>query len=51
MIKRLEAEDNPKKVLEPEEYQGYASVLLVVGAKKQPQKPRDIPNRSKARTA
>jgi hypothetical protein len=33
MIKRLEAEDNPKKVLKPEEDQGYASILLVVGVK------------------
>ena len=30
MTKTLKAEDNPKKVLEPEEDQGYASVLLVV---------------------
>ena len=51
MTKRLEAEDNPKKVLEPEEDQGYASVLPAVGAKKQPQKPRDIPKESKSRTA
>jgi len=36
MIKRLEAEDNPKRVLKPEEDQGYASVLLAVGAKRQP---------------
>jgi hypothetical protein len=35
MIKRLEAEDNPKKVLKPEKGQGYTSVLLVVGAKEQ----------------
>jgi hypothetical protein len=34
MIKRLEVEDNPK-VLKLEEDQGYISVLLVVGAKKQ----------------
>ena len=33
MIKRLEVEDNPKKALKPEGDQGYASVLLVVGAK------------------
>ena len=36
MIKRLEAEDNPRKVLKPEEDQGYASVLPAAGAKKQP---------------
>jgi hypothetical protein len=35
-MKRLEAEDNPKKVLEPEEDQEYASVLPAVGANKQP---------------
>jgi hypothetical protein len=51
MIKRLEAGDNPKKVLEPEEDQGYASVLPAVGAKEQLQKPRDMPNKSKAKTA
>jgi hypothetical protein len=44
-------EDNPRKVLKPEKDQGYASVLLVVGANKQPQKPRDIPEGLKARTA
>ena len=49
--KRLEAEDNPKKVLRPEEDQGHASVLPAAGAKKQPQKPRDTPKESKARTA
>ncbi len=38
ITKRLEAEDNPKKVLKLEEDQGYATVLLAVGAKKQPQK-------------
>ena len=38
IIKRLEAEDNPKKVLKLEEDQGYATVLLAAGAKKQPQK-------------
>ena len=32
-IKRLEVEDNPKKVLKPEEDQGYVSVLPVVGAR------------------
>jgi hypothetical protein len=32
-MKRLEVEDNPKKVLKPEEGQGYASVLPAVGAK------------------
>ena len=42
-MKRLGAEDNPKKVLEPEEDQGYTNVLPAVGAKKQPQKPRDTP--------
>jgi hypothetical protein len=36
MVKRLKAEDNPKKVLKPEEDQGYVSVLPAVGAKKQP---------------
>ena len=51
MTKRLEAEDNPKKALKLEEYQGYVSVLPAVGAKEQLQKPRDIPNKSKARTA
>jgi hypothetical protein len=34
VIKRLKAEGNPKKALKLEEDQGYASVLLVVGAKK-----------------
>ena len=34
MTKRLEAEDNPKKVLEPEEDQRCASVLPTVRAKK-----------------
>ena len=33
IIKRLGAEDNPKKVLEPEEDQGYTNVLPAVGAK------------------
>ena len=33
MTKRLEARDNPRKVLEPEEDQGYASVLPAVGEK------------------
>ena len=51
MTKTLKAEDNPKKVLELEEDQGYASVLPVVRAKKQSQKPRDMPKESKARTA
>jgi hypothetical protein len=55
MTRRLKAEDSPKKApkLEdkPEEDQGYASVLPVAGAKKQPQKPRDILNKLKARTA
>jgi hypothetical protein len=45
--KRLEAEDNPKKVLKPEEDQRYTSVLPPAGAKKQPQKPRDTPKRVK----
>ena len=35
IIKRLETEDNPRKALKPEEDQGYASVLLAVGAKEQ----------------
>ena len=43
MTKRLKAEDNPKKVLKLEEDQGYASVQLAAGAKKQPQKPKDMP--------
>jgi hypothetical protein len=51
MIKRLEVEDNPKKVLKPEEDQGYASILPAAEAKKQPQKPINMPNKSKARTA
>ena len=49
--KRLEAEDNPRKVLKPEEDQGYASILPAVGAKEQLQKPRDILNKLKAKTA
>ena len=49
-MKRLGAEDNPKKVLEPEEDQGYTSVLPAARAKKQPQKPKDMPKESKART-
>jgi hypothetical protein len=40
MIRRLKAEDNPKKALKLEdkleEDQGYASVLPAAGAKKQP---------------
>ena len=51
IIKRLKAEDNPKKALKLEEDQGYASVLPAVGAKKQPQKPTDTPKESKVRTA
>ena len=51
MTKRLEAEDNPKKALKPEEYQGYTNILPAVGAKEQLQKPKDIPNKSKAETA
>ena len=51
MTKRLKAEGYPKKVLRPEEDQGYASVLPAAGAKKQPQRPRDTPKESKARTA
>ena len=50
-MKRLGAEDNPKKVLKPEEDQGYTSVLPAVRAKKQPQKSRDMPKELKARTA
>ena len=50
MIKRLEAEDNPKKALKPEEDQGYASVLPAAGTKKQPQKPKDTPKKPRART-
>jgi len=49
ITKRLEAEDNPKKVLKPEEDQGYASVLPAAGAKKQPHKPRDAPKKPRAR--
>ena len=48
MKKRQKAED---RVFKPEEDQGYASVLPAVGIKEQLQKPRDIPNKSKARTA
>ena len=48
MTKRLEARDNPKKVLEPEEDQGYASVLLVVGANKQPQKAQGYAEKAKS---
>ena len=33
MTKTLKAEDNPKKALEPEEDQGYASVLPAVRAR------------------
>ena len=33
-IKRLEVEDNPKKVLKLEEDQGYISVLPAAGVKK-----------------
>jgi len=36
MTKRLKAEDNPKKALKLEEDQGYTSVLLTAGVKKQP---------------
>jgi len=46
IIKRLRAEDNPKKALKLEEDQGYASVLPAAGAKKQPQKPKDMPKES-----
>ena len=51
MTKKLKAEDNPKKALKLEEDQGYASVLPAVGAKKRPQKPKDTPKESRARTA
>ena len=51
MTKRLEAEGNPKKVLEPEEDQEYASVLPAVGANKQPQKPGDTRKGLRVRTA
>ena len=34
------------KIFRPEEDQGYVSVLPAVGAKKQPQKPRDMPKES-----
>ena len=51
ITKRLKTKDNPKKVLKPEENQGYASILPAVGAKKQLQKPRDMLNKSRARTA
>ena len=47
-MKRLKAED---RVLKPEEDQGYANVLPSVRAKKQPQRPGDMPKESKARTA
>ena len=33
IIKRLKAEDNPKKALKLEEDQGYISVLRAVGGK------------------
>ena len=39
--------DNFKKVLKLEEDQGYANVLPAVGANKQPQKPRDMPEGQK----
>jgi len=48
--KRLEAEDNPKKALKPEEDQGYASVLPAAGARKQPQKLKDAPKKPRAKT-
>jgi hypothetical protein len=51
IAKRLEAGDNPKKVLKPEEDQGYTSVLPAVKAREQLQKPRDMPKELKARTA
>ena len=51
IIKRLEAEDNPKKVFKLEEDRRYASVLPAVGAKEQLQKPKDMPKELKARTA
>ena len=55
MRKRQEAEDNPKKALKLEdkleEDQGYASVLPAAGAKRQPQKPKDMPKELKVRTA
>ena len=51
VTKRLEAEDNPKKVLKLEEDQGYASVLPSAGANKQPQKPKDAPKGLRVRTA
>jgi hypothetical protein len=38
-----------KKVLRPEEDQRYASALPAAGAKKQPQKPRDMPKRVKSK--
>ena len=47
-MKRLKAED---RVPEPEEDQGYVSVLPAARAKKQPQRPRDMPKELKARTA
>ena len=34
-----------------QEDQGYASILPAAEAKKQPQKPVNMPNKSKARTA
>jgi hypothetical protein len=51
IMKRLGAEDNPKKVLKLKEDQGYASVLLTVGAKRRPQKHKDTPKGSRARMA
>ena len=47
MIKRLKAEDNPKRVLKLEEDQRYTSVLPAVRAKKAATK--DAPEKHRAR--
>ena len=49
-IKRLKAEDNPKKAFKLEEDQGYVSVLLTARVKKQLQKLKDVLKKLKAKT-
>ena len=49
MTKRLEAEDNPKRVLEPEEDQGYASVLPAVRAREAAAKAQGYAERVKSK--
>ena len=51
IIGRLKAEDNPKKALKLEENQGYISVLLAVGVKKQQRILKDMPKELKVKTA